>query len=127
MPARECGFHVQGRCLYQERLNPGYSPEWKCSVLCGWERAFDDFLARAEAFGLEQREVNTLWSRRFERLARKGVDCPEYVHDSMQDPPGCAWQHESLCLLALPECEGRCRHYQVRNEKKIASRTDDQE
>ncbi|WP_147821587.1 hypothetical protein [Salidesulfovibrio onnuriiensis] len=127
MPAEDCRFHLKERCLYQERLNPGYCREWRCSVLEDWERIFDEFLHRAEAFGLELREVNELWARQFDRLMRGNLECDRYEYDPGQDPPGCVWQHDGLCIPALPECSGRCRHYEVRRTKKDTPYPEEQE
>ncbi len=116
MPAGGCRFHLRGRCLYPERLNPGYTRAWRCEVLESWEKVFDDFLRRAEAFNLEQREVNELWATQFERLTRGGIDCRKYEHDPSREPPACMHLYEGLCIPALPECEGRCRHYAIRGQ-----------
>lgn len=112
MPGDNCRHHTLGRCLYEEYLNPGYSSEWRCRVLACWESAFDDFLVRAELFGVAQEAVPDLWERRFERIAR-AVDCEEYALCREADSPACAHVLNGLCRLALPLCEGRCRHYEL--------------
>lgn len=117
LPANDCWFFIQGRCLYQERLNPGYCRDWRCSVLEGWEKLFDDFLMRAEAFGLEQTKVAELWEKQFARLSSDRLECPEFRFDSEGGVPSCAHRHEVLCLLTLPECGGRCRHYEVKRQQ----------
>ncbi|KAB1441180.1 hypothetical protein [Pseudodesulfovibrio senegalensis] len=111
LPAGNCWYHRCGRCLYEERLNPGYRQSWRCVVLEDWERLFDDFLVRAEAFSLDQQAAGEMWARRFERIVRDRFDCTHYEHTVDVELPGCVYQYDNLCLLRLPRCQGRCRHY----------------
>ncbi|QGY41299.1 hypothetical protein GM415_14570 [Pseudodesulfovibrio cashew] len=111
LPGKGCRHHTTGRCLYQEHLNPGYSAEWRCRVLARWEDAYDDFLLRAESFGVSQDAVPDLWGRKFQRMARQVFDCQDYVHSVNGGPPACAHALDGLCRLALPPCPGRCRHF----------------
>ncbi len=113
LPGYGCRHHTSGRCLYQEHLNPGYATDWKCRVLLRWEVAFDEFLERAEIFGVSQQAVPDLWERKFNRLAREAFDCKQYRHCAGADAPACLHAYDGLCRQELPECEGRCRHFQV--------------
>ncbi len=113
LPGDGCRHHTCGHCLYEENLNPGYESRWKCRVLLHWEAAFDDFLARAECFGVAQDAVPDLWGRQFERMARKTFDCEQYVYCPECDIPACIHALDGLCRASLPLCEGRCRHFQV--------------
>ncbi|MGL1862563.1 MAG: hypothetical protein OCC46_08585 [Pseudodesulfovibrio sp.] len=113
LPGHGCNHHDSKRCLYQENLNPGYATSWRCRVLLHWEDAFDEFLARAESFGLSQHAVPGLWERKFERMARETFNCADYVFFNGADVPGCGHARDGLCHIALPDCEGRCRHYAV--------------
>jgi hypothetical protein len=112
LPGGLCRHHTFGRCLYEEHLNPGYSLRWRCVVLKRWESAFDDFLTRAELFGVSQEAVPDLWERRFEQIARN-CDCEDYAPCAEAQSPACAHVHGGLCRLRLPDCEGRCRHYHL--------------
>lgn len=112
LPGQGCRHHAGGHCLYEERLNPGYAQHWRCRVLARWEAAFDDFLGRAEVFGVEQSAVPDLWERQFERLAREAFDCEQYVYSHGEDAPACLHAVDGVCRLALPVCEGRCRHHE---------------
>jgi hypothetical protein len=112
MPGDACRHHTRGRCLYEEHLNPGYCSLWQCRAFAHWESAFDDFLARAELFGLEQERVASLWERRFARIAH-AFDCDRYSACTGADTPVCIHARDGLCRLALPVCEGRCRHYRL--------------
>ncbi|GAB7022953.1 hypothetical protein [Desulfovibrio brasiliensis] len=117
MPAGTCRHYVKGRCLYEELLNPGYQQDWRCVVMLRWEEAFDEFLHRAEAFGVEHDRVARLWEARFKRLAGDRPKCERFRPAPDVDPPCCLHHHEALCLLGLPECEGRCRHYRAKDVK----------
>ncbi len=111
LPGLGCQHFTNGRCLYEERLNPGYAYDWRCRVLSRWESAFDDFLERADAFGIEQSAVPDLWKRQFERMARNAFDCEQYSYCHGAEAPACLHVMDELCRLSLPECGGRCRRY----------------
>ncbi|QJB57853.1 hypothetical protein [Pseudodesulfovibrio sp. zrk46] len=110
LPGDGCRHHINKRCLYDEHLNPGYAEGFRCRVLLRWEIAFDEFLERADAFNIEQDAVPDLWGRKFERMARQAFDCEKYEFAG-GEAPACAQVYDGLCLLALPQCEGRCRHF----------------
>jgi len=118
LPGQGCQHHLSGHCLYEERLNPGYMQDWRCRVLSRWESAFDDFLARAESFGIKPDAVPDLWGRQFERMARDVFDCKQYVCCHAGEPPACIHELDGLCMLVLPECRGRCRHYKVEEKQE---------
>ncbi len=113
LPGEGCRHHTSGYCLYEEHLNPGYENRWRCRVLLHWEAAFDDFLLRAEVFGVAQNAVQDLWNRKFERLARKAFACDQYTFCHEAEIPGCLHVFDGLCRISLPVCEGRCRHFQI--------------
>jgi len=111
LPGTGCRSLYQGRCLYEEQLNPGLATNTRCGVLRRWEAAYEEFLDRAESFGLTESSVPDLWRRRFERLAGIEVDCPDYVPAPGGDMPECRHLFADLCLLRLPECPGTCRNF----------------
>lgn len=110
-PASACGHYHLGRCLYEERLNPGFREPWRCRVLTDWEKAYDDFLLRAEAFHLEPAHAVELWEARLERLLVQARQCPDFASGAEETATGCLNELEGLCLVLLPECGGRCSHY----------------
>ncbi|MBU1001492.1 MAG: hypothetical protein KKE73_03105 [Proteobacteria bacterium] len=116
-PACACGHYQLGRCLYEERLNPGFRDRWRCRVLTKWEKAYDDFLLRAEAFHLELANAVELWEARLERLLVQARQCPDYAGGAEESATGCLNEIEGLCLRLLPECQGRCRHYTTDQSK----------
>ncbi|MBG0789280.1 MAG: hypothetical protein H0S80_02155 [Desulfovibrionaceae bacterium] len=114
LPGDGCRHYIFGRCLYQERLNPGYRRSYRCQVLNRWERAYDDFLNRADAMGVDQESVSGLWAIQFQRMAREAFHCRNHVfnHDDHR-PPACRNEMDGLCVLGLPKCGGRCRHFEI--------------
>lgn len=112
LPACGCRYFLGGRCLYEEELNPGYNVGFRCVVLRRWEQAFDDFLNRAEAFGLAQGVAADAWARRFERLLGEDPECPEYLRAEGLDLPDCMHCRGEICIRALPQCPGQCLHFQ---------------
>jgi hypothetical protein len=113
MPGSACRYYAAGRCLYTERLNPGYDESLRCRFLALWEKEFDSFLDRAEAFALDQQELAALWDRRFERLQQSGKGCEAYHPCENGGDQGCVNGCGDVCLLALPFCSGRCRHFEL--------------
>jgi len=111
LPGDGCRHYVFGRCLYEERLNPGYRRSYRCQVLNRWESAYDDFLSRAEAMGVRQESVPELWEIQFQRMAREAFHCRTHVFNHDFRPPACRHELDGLCVLGLPKCNGRCRHY----------------
>ena len=107
-----CRHLVDERCLYQERLNPGYASHWRCAVLQRWETAYDEFLARAERMGVASDDAPELWERQFQRLAHDVFRCSDYAFCHNEEAPACAHCLAGVCLLQLPACEGRCRHFE---------------
>lgn len=112
LPARDCRYFQGGRCLYEERRNPGYHQEWRCGVLCEWETAYDDFLDRAEAFSLAPADASRMWGERLKKLVARAAACPDYIHGGADSGTGCAYEFEALCLRLVPPCEGMCRRYE---------------
>lgn len=113
LPAHSCRSYHQGRCLYEEQLNPGLHMDWRCAVLARWEAVYDDFLNRAENFGLEEGELARLWRLRFERLAEEDIACPDFVPALAETMPECRHLFVDICLLRLPECAGHCVNYRL--------------
>ena len=111
LPGTACRHYERGRCLYEEALNPGYHRQWRCAVLLGWEAAYDEFLERADSFGLGESELPGLMRRRFERLTDGEVACADYQGGADASLPECRLLVGDLCLLRLPECSGVCRRF----------------
>lgn len=113
LPASGCLSYHQGRCLYEEQLNPGLDSVLHCSVLTKWEGVYDDFLNRAESFGLDEKELARLWRLRFERLAEEVIDCSDFMPTLAEGLPECRHLFVDICLLRLPECAGHCKNYRL--------------
>jgi len=113
LPGDECKHFALGRCFYEEWLNPGYTKSWRCQVLARWETAFDEFMVRAENFGVEQEAVPGLWENQFQRMARDVFHCQRYIFDPNGTAPACRHQKAGVCIMSLPKCAGRCRHFKL--------------
>jgi len=112
LPGTACRFHVQGRCLYEERLNPGYNRQWRCRVLLRWERAYDTFLTQADNFVMEPETAVGIWENRLRRIMNQGHDCPDFQPGGTDGAIGCRHVHGGLCLAALPPCPGQCPRFE---------------
>jgi len=113
-PAVGCRFFHSGRCLFEELLNPGLHTEWRCLVLARWESVYDEFIDRAENFGLSESELGALWHKRFERLADEAVPCEDLRAGDGESMPECRYLQEDICLLRLPVCAGQCERFRLR-------------
>lgn len=116
LPGTTCRFFISGRCQYEEQLNPGYTQSWRCQVTARWETAFDEFLTRAEEFGVEEDAVPDLWSAQFQRMARDVFHCKRYVFDHGAPAPSCRNHAAGVCIMDLPKCPGRCRHFRPESD-----------
>ncbi|MBG0775864.1 MAG: hypothetical protein H0S85_05445 [Desulfovibrionaceae bacterium] len=135
MPGVHCAHYARGRCLREERSNPGLDESLRCTVLAGWVEALDSFVNQADRFGLDEDTAVAIWQRRLEDLLRRGPQCPNFVCGPYCDWPGapcapgdedadaagaddqtqvafaCAHSLNELCLLSLPRCAGVCAHF----------------
>lgn len=116
LPAEMCEFYISGRCLLEERKNPGYHAAWRCILLSRLEREYDKLLSQADAFSLEQETAVRIWSGRMRGLV------PEYVCADYQpggsDVTGCGWSLGGVCVRKLPECPGTCRKFRATGGRK---------
>lgn len=111
LPAPACRHYVRGRCDYEEVLNPGYDPEYRCRVLVRLQQVYDTFLAQADAFDLDESKATGIWEKRFREVCSEDTGCQEYEPDDTNSYPGCALCLGDVCVFRLPECGGRCRNY----------------
>ena len=107
-------YYRGGRCVYEEKLNPGYHDDWRCAVLVRWEQEYDTVIRQAEAFNMEGAMAANLWERKATTLMYKGsAECSSRVSDYSGDMPGCVNFYSGNCLLTMPECGGRCTLYRT--------------
>lgn len=111
LPGQGCRHWLQERCLYEEALNPGLHSDFRCLVLRRWEKIFDDHVSRAERFGLTASETDEIWQQRMSSFLKQKWGCPDFLRDNGEADPVCALLFGDICLLRLPPCPGRCRHY----------------
>lgn len=124
LPGRACSFYILGSCFYPEAARPGYDPAYRCGPLLRLMERWDDFLDRAEAFGLSEGTAGRIWSARASAFLYSRKDCPSVRRTPL--PPeknsalpadeegeilGCPHLRQGACLLTLPRCEGICMHY----------------
>jgi len=112
LPASACAHFVLGRCRYEESLNPGYDPAYRCRALARLESAYDAFLTQADAFALDETLAVSLWSARCEALCRES-GCQDCEPGDTSVYPDCLLFADGVCLKRLPECSGRCPRYTV--------------
>ena len=115
-----CVFYIQGVCFHPEAARPGFDPAWRCVRLTQLLERWDDFLDRAEAFGLAEETAARIWSARMDGFVLRRKDCPSPARfpavagasvDAEGAVLGCPHLWQGACLLALPGCEGVCVHY----------------
>jgi hypothetical protein len=60
---------------------------------------------------VEEDAVPDLWGRQFQRLARDTFHCGMYTYSQGAPAPGCRHHLDGVCVMGLPRCHGRCRHF----------------
>ncbi len=134
-PGHSCRFHAAGRCVLEERQNPGLEQRWRCRVLQAWGKAYDQLLDQAEIFSLDDETAMAIWNRRMQTLATPQQWCGEYVycpdqeegfpnlHDGEQEvvTVDCLHGLEDLCVLELPICHGVCASFVPRHAPDAAN------
>lgn len=108
-PGTACLYFEEGRCLFEERLNPGYEERWRCTEMARWEKEYDRFMEQAEAFNLDERMASIIWTKRFAKLAGGRKLCECFAPGGDNELLNCAFLHEDICLRELPACTGVCR------------------
>lgn len=123
LPGRACSFYILGVCFYPEAVRPGYDPAYRCGCLLRLTERWDDFLDRAEAFGLSEETAGRIWNARANTFLYSRKDCPSArmplplenddasSFDEEGEVLGCPHLRQGACLLTLPRCEGICMHY----------------
>lgn len=121
-PGQACRHHHRGRCLLEERRNPGWHEGFRCKALREMETAYDHFLEQSERFGLDEETALRVWRGRLTDLLRAGHGCSEYLpaeedSSAAQGVMGCEHEFQTLCVRSLPVCQGVCRHYVTGREE----------
>jgi len=115
LPAAACAHFVLGRCRYEENVNPGLYPKFRCQALVRLESAYDAFLTQADAFALDETLAASLWNARCQRLCQES-GCQDYEPGDNSAYPGCLLFADGVCLKRLPECPGRCPRYTLNTQ-----------
>lgn len=113
-----CRFYAQGACARGEILNPGLEERHLCARLAKWMREWDDFLDRADSFGLSEDLASRIWNARKYKLAAAPELCPPESFCGISagkhppdTPAQCRHMRQGACLLTMPRCRGICEHY----------------
>ena len=73
-PGHACVFSIQGVCVHPQTALPG--PAHGCARLARLLERWDDFLDRAEAFGLSEETAARIWSARMNGFVLRRKECP---------------------------------------------------
>jgi hypothetical protein len=114
LPGDKCLHFARGRCLYEERLNPGYHAGWRCRIIRRLEDEYDHFLRQMESFQMDEEEAFGIWDKRLTRLLESDALCADFAANGERELPGCSHVHGDVCMLALPACGGTCRLFRPR-------------
>ncbi|MGE4299823.1 MAG: hypothetical protein AB7E47_17530 [Desulfovibrionaceae bacterium] len=95
LPGIHCEFYVRGRCLYEERRNPGLNEAWQCAVLAGLVREYDRFLAQTEHFAIDDGTALRILEKRLDTSAAALKGCRRF------EPLG-------GCDASCPSCPAAC-------------------
>ncbi|MCG8532526.1 MAG: hypothetical protein MI749_17945 [Desulfovibrionales bacterium] len=117
LPGIHCAYYIQGRCFYEEHINPGDHEEWQCTEIRRILHEYDDFVERADRFSLDDEEAGKLWEVHEESLPLVGTLCPSYCPNPCKQCgkegqiTDCEHEQALICILQLPVCTGVCRRY----------------
>ena len=158
LPGHACAFYIRGVCVHPQAAKAGPAhpgpahsgtahsgpahsgpahsgPAHHCVRLAQLLERWDDFLDRAEAFGLSEETAARIWSARMNGFVLRRKECPsparfpaaaappryaegvegaEDAEDAEGEALGCPHLWQGACLLALPECRGVCAQYRRR-------------
>jgi hypothetical protein len=80
-------------------------------------RVCDEFVTRGDILGLSPEQAGRIWEQRMVKALNIGWDCANFT--SLRDDAGdelCRHFFEGICLLRMPRCLGRCRHFELPDE-----------
>lgn len=119
LPGTACKYYILGKCLYEEWLNPGLNTGWRCRIVLDWTEDYEKFVDRAELFNLDVETVSRMWEERFTKMMVSKRECPDFCPGG-EEAAGCAHEYGDLCHVALPSCNGMCRHFVASDKKAVA-------
>jgi len=111
MPGIGCRFYAHAHCLLEEIRNPGYDASCMCTVLKKLEDHFEDFVDRADKFGIEELTAAMIWPRFSDRALLEN-QCPDFLPGPEAGRGECLYLYENACVLRFPQCPGRCTRFE---------------
>lgn len=112
-----CRHYLRGHCLHAGTAGPVGEDSLRCSRMAELLRYWDDFLDRAENFGLAEEEAAVIWQRLADKRVSSLVPCSRRSAampgpgSGQRDFTDCPHLAEGLCLLILPRCSGLCSFF----------------
>jgi len=123
MGGQRCTYYLRGRCT--RTVSPEQSAAVRCHLLEARRKVGAATLDRLDRLKKladpGDREVarRHVIQKNLEEITR--LNCPRYVPKGGRGPV-CQHQHLVSCLLLLPECTERCKHFMARREHDPAQR-----
>jgi len=112
-PARRCVHCVRNRCVLSLERDPAYHEKWRCLVVSSWDRALEESMDRADAFGLDQERSVKHCMESLDRQAGTEA-CARFSpaeKASEKNALGCRHLWKDTCLLLAPLCPGACPRF----------------
>lgn len=103
MLGNNCRFWLEGRCAYEELLNPGLHDAWRCTEEQRIMKLYDRFMEQADGFSLDTDTAVHLWEQRLGKEPPLGALCSQYCGGakSCQGCSSCDDSQENKELQAL--------------------------
>ncbi|MFI3271407.1 MAG: hypothetical protein R3Y11_04770 [Pseudomonadota bacterium] len=78
MLGNNCCFWLEGRCAYEEMLNPGLHDSWRCTEEQRMMQLYDRFMEQIDGFSIDAPTAVQLWEQRLAKEPSVGSLCTSF-------------------------------------------------
>ncbi len=78
MLGNNCCFWLEGRCAYEEMLNPGLHDSWRCTEEQRMMNLYDRFMEQIDGFSVDGPTAVQLWDQRLAKEPALGSLCSSF-------------------------------------------------
>lgn len=78
MLGNNCCFWLEGRCAYEEILNPGLHDSWRCTEEQRMLQLYDRFMEQIDGFSIDAATAVQLWDQRMTKEPSVGELCASF-------------------------------------------------
>lgn len=78
MLGNNCCYWLEGRCAYEEMLNPGLHDSWRCTEEQRMLQLYDRFMEQIDGFSIDAPTAVNLWEQRLGKEPAMGSQCASF-------------------------------------------------